>query len=316
MRPELQIILALLLDGLLGDPCWLPHPVRLIGRLAVRTEGVFRRRLPDERWAGIATVLFVLAVTGTAGGVVLWGAARVHPRLGDAVAILLLYTSFASRDLLAHSRRVYRALAAADLARARRRVALLVGRDTGGLDQAGVVRACVESVAENSADGIVAPLFWAVVGGPLGALLYKAASTLDSTFGYRNERYRRFGWGAARLDDLANLLPARLTGLGLVVAAFLLPGLDGQSAWRIYCRDRQQHASPNSGYPEAAAAGALGLQLGGTSSYFGVVVAKPTIGDPLTAPRPDHILAMNRLALALTLLAALALPGGLLLLTG
>lgn len=316
MRPELQIILALLLDGLLGDPRWLPHPVRLIGRLAVRTEGVFRRRLPDERWAGIAAVLFVLAVTGIVGGAVLWGAARVHPRLGDVVAVLLLYTSFASRDLLAHSRRVYRALASADLAGARRQVGFLVGRDTGGLDQAGVVRACVESVAENSADGIVAPLFWAVVGGPLGALLYKAASTLDSTFGYRNERYRRFGWAAARLDDLVNLLPARLTGLGLVVAAFLLPSLDGRGAWRIYSRDRHHHPSPNSGHPEAAAAGALGLQLGGTNCYLGVVVAKPTIGDGPAAPRPEHILAMNRLALTLTLLAALALPCGRLMLTG
>lgn len=306
---ELQIILALLLDVMLGDPRWLPHPVRLIGGLALRSETGWRRLLGSGRLAGMATVLVVLTVTGGLGWLLLRGAGRLDPRLGDLAAVLLLYTCFAARDLLLHSRRVYRALAAGDLVEARQRVAWLVGRDTANLDRAGVVRAGVESVAENGSDGIVAPLFWAAVGGPLAALLYKAVSTLDSTFGYKNERYRQFGWAAARLDDLANLIPARLTGLGLVVSA-LLCGQDWRGAWRIYRRDRGNHASPNSGHPEAAVAGALGLQLGGVSSYFGQPVVKPTLGDALGEPQPQHILAVNRLVLVLTVLTAIVLLAG------
>lgn len=309
MRLELQILLALGLDGLLGDPRWLPHPVRLIGGLAMRSEVISRRLLRNERFAGIVTVLVVLTVTGALGGLLLWGAGQIHPRLGDLVGILLFYTCFAARDLLVHSRRVYAALAAGDLVEARQRVAWLVGRDTAGLDQAGVVRACVESVAENSSDGVVAPLFWAVVGGPVAALLYKAVSTLDSTFGYKNEKYRHFGWASARLDDLVNYLPARLAGLGLVAAA-LVGGGDFKSAWRIYRRDRHNHASPNSGHPEAAVAGALGLQLGGVNSYFGQLVEKPTIGDALVEPQPQHILAVNRLVLILTVVVAVVLLTG------
>lgn len=315
MRLELQIVLALGLDALLGDPRWLPHPVRLIGGLAMQTEKICRRLLKNERGAGIVTVLLVLVVTGGLGGLLLWGAGQIHPRLGELVAILLLYTCFAARDLLRHSRMVYQALAAGDLVAARQRVAWLVGRDTAILDQAGVVRACVESVAENSSDGVVAPLFWAVVGGPLAALLYKAVSTLDSTFGYKNERYLYFGWASASLDDLANYIPARLSGLGLVVSA-LLGGLDWRGAWRIYRRDRHNHASPNSGHPEAAAAGALGLQLGGVSSYFGQLVEKPTLGDALVEPQPEHIMAVNRLVLTLTLLIAVVLLAGRLVLVG
>lgn len=309
MRLELQIILALLLDALLGDPRWLPHPVRLIGGLALWAEKICRRLIKNERGAGIVTVLVVLAVTGGIGWLLLWGAGLVHPRLGDLVAILLLYTCFAARDLLLHSRRVCQALVVDDLAEARQRVAWLVGRDTANLDQGGVVRACVESVAENSSDGVVAPLFWAVVGGPPAALLYKAVSTLDSTFGYKNEKYLHFGWASARLDDLTNFIPARLAGVGLVASAWLC-GLDWQGAWRIYRRDRHNHASPNSGHPEAAAAGALGLQLGGVSSYFGQPVAKPTLGDALGEPQPQHILAVNRLVLTLTVLIAVVLLAG------
>ncbi|NTV14746.1 MAG: cobalamin biosynthesis protein CobD [Desulfobulbaceae bacterium] len=315
MRLVVQIILALGLDALLGDPRWLPHPVRLVGRLAAWFERLWRRLLKNERRAGIATLILVLLVTGIVGGLLLWGAGKIHPRLGDLVAILMLYTCFAARDLLAHSRRVYEALKADDLAEARQRVALLVGRDTAELDQAGVVRACVESVAENSSDGIVAPLFWAVVGGPVGALIYKAISTLDSTFGYKNEQYRHFGWASARLDDLVNYIPARLAGVGLVAAA-LVCGLDSDRAWRIYRRDCGNHASPNSGHPEAAVAGALGLQLGGVSSYFGQQVAKPTMGDALAEVQPGHILAVNRLVLTLTVLAALVLLAGRLALVG
>ncbi|MEW6220192.1 MAG: adenosylcobinamide-phosphate synthase CbiB [Thermodesulfobacteriota bacterium] len=303
------IALALLLDALLGDPAWLPHPVRLIGALAARAEGWCRRVLGDGRLAGVSCVGLVLFLTGAAGWALLRGAAWLHPWLGTLASILLLYTCFAARDLLAHSRRVHAALAAGDLQEARRRAGMMVGRDTGHLDRAEVVRATVESVAENSADGVVGPLFWAALAGPLGALLYKAASTLDSTFGYTSERYRHFGWAAARLDDLVNLLPARLTGLLLVLAAALLPGASGGHAWRIFWRDRYRHPSPNAGHPEAAAAGALGLQLGGTSWYSGQAKAKPFLGDPHQEASLHHILLANRLAALVTALAALLLVG-------
>jgi adenosylcobinamide-phosphate synthase len=167
----------------------------------------------------------------------------------------------------------------------------------------------VESVAESTVDGLTAPLFWAIIGGPLGALLYKAGNTMDSTFGYKNERYRHFGWAPARLDDLLNFLPARLSGVLMVVAAFIL-GLDGRRAWRIFRRDRLRHASPNSGHTEAAAAGALGLQFGGSNHYFGEVVVKPTIGDPGQMVEAGHILRINRLFITSAVLAGVVLLGG------
>ncbi len=302
MRLETQIIMALLLDLALGDPRWLPHPVRLIAALAVRLENLTVRLGLPRTPAGLLTVCAVLLIIGTAG----WGLVRlaglVHPLAGDAASILLLYTCFAARDMVAHSNRVYRALAAGDLAGARNRVAMIVGRDTDVLDEAGVVRATVESVAENTVDGITAPLFWAVIGGPVGALLYKAINTMDSMFGYRNEKYLYFGWAAARLDDLANWLPARLTGLLMVPGASLL-GLRGRDAWRILLRDHGNHSSPNSALAEAPMAGALGIRLGGPTRYQGSITDYPAMWDSLASPAPGHIRAANRLLVVTVLLA-------------
>jgi len=310
MSLELQIVLALLLDALLGDPRRLPHPVRLIGRLALKSEKLCRSVILNEKSAGVCAVMMVLSLTGLAGWTVLWVAGFFHPLVGEIVSVLILYTCFAARDLIVHSIRVYSALSRDDLPEARKMVAMIVGRDTTELDRGGVVRACVESVAENTVDGVTAPLFWAMIGGPLGALLYKAVNTLDSTFGYKNERYLYFGWCAARLDDLVNRLPSRLTGLLAVVAAALLPGFSGWRAWRVFMRDRLQHASPNSGHSEAAVAGALGVQLGGLNSYFGKPVCKPTIGDYVHPLDAGHIAMANRLLVAVTLLAALLFLGG------
>ncbi|MHB1349100.1 MAG: adenosylcobinamide-phosphate synthase CbiB [Desulfobulbaceae bacterium] len=297
-----QILIALLLDALIGDPRRLPHPVRLIGRLALRLEPLCRRILP-ERPAGVCTVLLVLTVTCLSGWVLIRAAGMVHPLAGEATAVFLLYTCFAARDLLDHGNRVAAALAANDLAGARRAVGMIVGRDTAELDRAGVVRACVESVAENTVDGVTAPLFWAVLAGPVGVLGYKAASTMDSLFGYRNERYRLFGWAPARLDDLLNWLPARLTGVLLAAAALIL-NLRPRAAWRIFRRDRFKHASPNSGHAEAAAAGALGIRLGGPSRYGDRLVDKPVIGDDGMVPDSVHIAQINRLMVTAALLAA------------
>ena len=308
MSLELQIILALVLDALLGDPRWLPHPVRLMGWLALRCEGLIRAIIPSEKLAGIITVILVLAGTGLTGWAMIRLAEIFHPVAETVVSVLLLYTCLAARDLIAHSSEVHGALQKEDLEEARKRVGMIVGRDTSELDEAGVVKAAVESVAENTVDGITAPLFWAVIGGPVGALLYKGVNTMDSTFGYKNERYLYFGWAAARLDDLANWLPARLTGMVMVVAA-LFCRLSPLNAWRIFWRDRNQHASPNAGQSEASMAGALGLQLGGVATYFGREVSKPTIGDDLNRPEPIHLAKANLLLVITTVFMAMLLVG-------
>lgn len=302
MTLELQILAALGLDLLLGDPRWLPHPVRLIGKFAMGAEKISRNLFAAEKSAGISTVIIVLSGTALSWLVLVSLAGMVHSSLADLISIYILYTSFAVRDLVRHSSRVEHALKNDDLVLARDMVGMIVGRDTAGLDKQGVVRACVESVAENTVDGITAPLFWAIVGGPLGALLYKAVNTMDSIFGYKNEKYLYFGWAPARLDDLLNWLPARITGLMLVGASFLL-GLHSRNSWQVFRRDRLQHASPNSGHAEAPVAGALGIRLGGISSYFGRPVQKPTIGDEIYSPHTGHIGQAQALLAAATIMA-------------
>ncbi|MDG4475886.1 adenosylcobinamide-phosphate synthase CbiB [Thiovibrio frasassiensis] len=305
---EYQILIAILLDQLFGDPRWLPHPVRLIGAACHWCEQLTRAVLPPFI-AGIASVLLVLALTGTTTWGIIAGTTLLHPWLGTAISILILYTTIAARDLVRHSTEVYTALQGGDLPEARKRVSMIVGRDTAGLDESGVARAAVESVAESMVDGVTAPLFFALLGGPVGAMLYKAINTMDSMFGYKNEHYRKFGWGPARLDDLANFVPARITSLMIPAAAFPL-GLEPKRSLLLLLRDRFAHASPNSGHSEAAVAGALGVQLGGPNSYFGRVVKKPTIGDATRPIEPQDILRANRLMLlssAFTLLACIAL---------
>jgi len=203
---------------------------------------------------------------------------------------------------------VKEALDAGDLPEARQRTAMIVGRDTEHLEESELTRATVESVAESTVDGVTAPLLFAAVAGPVGAVVYRIVNTMDSMFGYNNERYREFGWAPARLDDLANLIPARVTGLTMMVAA-VLTGLRGGGAWRIMRRDARRHPSPNSGYTEAAMAGALGVQLGGPSTYAGKPSAKPTIGDPDLPLQKNHIAQANRLLLA-TCLLFLAVAAG------
>lgn len=308
MRLEYQVLCAFGLDLLLGDPRWLPHPVRLIGYFAQALESPLRRAIRNPRTAGIAAALTVIGVTAAASWTLLRVAAWAHPAAGTLASILILYTTLAGRDLAHHAMNVYRALKNGDLAEARRRVSWMVGRDTAGLDEAGVVRAAVESVAENTVDGVTAPLFYAVFFGPVGAMAYKAASTLDSTFGYRNERYIQFGWASARIDDVANCIPARLT-LPLIALAAALLRLHAAGAWRIGLRDRRKHASPNSGIPESAMAGALGVQLGGLLHRKGKPVEMPRLGDPLTPLARFHIPSVAALMLLTAGLAAAAFIG-------
>jgi len=310
---ELQLLIALTLDLLLGDPRWFPHPVRIIGWFCVRFESLFRKLFVTMRIAGVLTVLAVLITTLSLLAGLLFTVMQISPLLADGLAVFSLYTSVAARDLVRHSRAVFVALQTEGelgLQAGRKAVSMIVGRDTAALDRNGVIRATVETVAENMVDGICAPLFFAITGAmmaslfgcspivsaALAALGYKAVNTMDSLFGYKNERYLAFGWAAARLDDICNFIPARLGGIFLAAASFFL-GLDWKNSFRIFFRDRLCHASPNSGHSEAAVAGALGVQLGGASSYFGRTVAKPTMGDQTRALVDTDILITNRLIL-------------------
>jgi adenosylcobinamide-phosphate synthase len=304
MRLEYQILAAILLDILAGDPPWLPHPVKLIGRFASFLETPLRQIFLNARTAGAMAVLIVLIVTGLVTYAVIFSAGLLHPLVADIVSIVLLYTTFAARDLARHSLNVYRGLKAGNLEEAREKVSLLVGRDTDILDEAGIVRATVESVAENTVDGVTAPLFFAFLAGPAGAMLYKAVNTLDSTFGYKNERYREFGWASARLDDLANYIPARLTAMIIPVAAVTLK-LSPLDSLRILLRDGNKHPSPNSGLTEAAVAGALNVQLGGVNYYFGQPSLRPTLGDPVRELRKNDILRANALMFVTLILATI-----------
>jgi adenosylcobinamide-phosphate synthase len=305
VRLEYQILIAVALDLVIGDPRWLPHPVRLIGRLIAALEGPTRRAIPDARLAGAVTALTVIAATVLATAALIGIARGIHPLIGDAVGIAVLYTTIAARDLASHSLAVYRALERFDLADARRLVSWMVGRDTERLTETEVVRAAVESVAENTVDGIIAPLFFAAIGGPIGAMAYKAVNTLDSMIGYKNERYIDFGRAAARIDDAANYLPARIAAPILTAAAALL-GFRAAAAWRIARRDGQKNLSPNSGIAEAAVAGALGVRLGGVMERRGRPVNQPEIGDPVVPLVRGHILGANRLMFLATVIAAAA----------
>lgn len=294
MPLEYQILAAFILDLLLGDPRGMPHPVKIIGRAAIALEAPLRAAIPHPRAAGCLVLLVVLGGTALSAWSFLQLAGWFHPRVADAASILMLYTCFATRDLAEHGQRVYQALAAGDLPAARERVAMLVGRDTASLDEPQIARATVESIAENLVDGVTAPMLFAFVGGPVAAMVYKAINTLDSTFGYRNERYLQFGWASARLDDLANYLPARLTvPFGILAAAVLR--LSPRRAWRIVRRDGRRHPSPNSGLSEAMVAGALAIRLGGTNTYAGIPSKRPNLGDPVEPIRKDHIVLTNRL---------------------
>ena len=303
-NPVTWIFAALVLDFILGDPRWLPHPVRLIGRSAMALEGPMRKRFSNPKTAGNVTAAVIILGTALVTAGLLWGAQKIHPLADDLLSVILLYTTFAARGLASHSYAVYKALKAGDVPLARQQVAKMVGRDTEQLDEKGIVRAAVESVAENSVDGVVAPLFFAFLLGPVGAMTYKAISTLDSTFGYKNEKYIDFGRASAKIDDAANYIPARLSLL-LIPLASVFTDSSPLGAWRMCRRDSRKHASPNSGFPESAFAGALGVQLGGPLMRHGQPTATPLIGDPLQPLERIHILKANVLLIAFTLIATI-----------
>lgn len=301
-----QLWIALALDFLLGDPRWLPHPVRVMGRTALALEAPARRFFRNERIAGITAAMAVILGTLLVSWGILWAAGSISPLAGDLVSVWMMYTAVAAKDLGMHSRRVLGALDAGDLSGARTAVSYIVGRDTENLDETGIIRATVESVAENTVDGVLAPLFFAALFGPVGALTFKAVSTLDSTFGYKNKRYRRFGWASARLDDIANFIPARF-GLICISIGAAFSGNHPGKALAIGLRDARKHASPNAGFPEAAFAGALGIQLGGPVFRAGVSAEAPLLGKTGAPLDQDHIVKANILMAAAVVTAALLL---------
>ena len=302
MIPHLfALALGFLLDLLLGDPHWAPHPVRLMGHLIAGLEKLLRRIFPaTDRGLHLAGFFLVVLTAGFSSGaavLLLWLCGLVSPWLAFAAETVLCYQLLATKALRDESMKVSAALEAGDLPGARRAVGMIVGRDTERLDQAGVAKAAVETVAENASDGVIAPLLFMAVGGaPLG-VFYKACNTMDSMVGYKNDRYLWFGRCAARWDDVMNFIPARLSGLLMCLAA-PLAGLDGRNAWRIFRRDRKKHKSPNAAHTEAAAAGALHLQLNGPNWYFGQLVEKPTLGDDDRPIQTADIRRANRLLYA------------------
>ena len=294
------------LDAIFGDPAWLPHPVVYMGKAISVLEKGLRARLPKtpegELWGGRILAFCLPVGTLALTSLVCMGAAALHPLLGLAVQMFWCGQALAAKGLVQESMNVYRELIKPDLPAARIAVSRIVGRDTQALTAEGVTKAAVETVAENASDGVIAPLFYMLLGGAPLALTYKAINTMDSMVGYKNTQYLYFGRAAAKLDDVANYLPSRIAALLWVVAA-ALTGNDARSAWRIWRRDRRNHASPNSAQTESACAGALNVQLAGPAYYFGQYYPKPTIGDAVRPIEPEDIRRADRMMYAESLLA-------------
>lgn len=280
------------LDLLFGDPVWLYHPVRLIGALISAFEKAARRVCKDHPKkllvAGGVLCVLVIFISVLIPCVLLYVAESVHPMLRFGLESFWCYQLLATKSLRVESKKVYLELAKGDLQGAQKAVSMIVGRDTDKLDESGVVKATVETVAENTSDGVTAPLICMLLGGaPLG-FLYKAINTMDSMIGYKDERYLYLGRAAAKLDDVVNYIPARLSAYLMIAAAYILH-MDGKNAWRIYKRDKQKHASPNSAQTEAVCAGALQIQLAGDAWYFGTLYKKEFIGDGIRTVEAEDI---------------------------
>jgi len=297
-----DVVLAVALDAAIGDPRALPHPVRAVGAVIVwlgcRVRSVCRSA-GGLRIAGVVVALVIPAASYLVAASVIEQAATISSRFGQGVAIGLAFTTLAGRDLFDHALAVSRELRTGNLPGARQAVAMIVGRDTEGMAEPEIVRATVETVAESTADGVIAPLLYLAVGGAPLALAYKAVNTLDSMIGHREAHYEHFGWASARLDDLANWVPARAAAALIVLAAGATTGQwqPMRDSWRILFRDGHRHPSPNSGRPEAAMAGALGAQLGGVNYYDGQAQERPRMGDHRRTLRPADITIASHIML-------------------
>lgn len=292
------ITAGFILDFLFGDPHWLPHPICLIGNLIgfleKRLRSIFAFSNTALLLSGGLMVIIVLLLTYSVPYIILYEAEKVSIWLAFMLETIMFYQIFATKSLRDESMKVYEALKNNDLADARIKLSWIVGRDTQNLTAEEVTKGAVETVAENTSDGVIAPMFFMFIGGAPLAFLYKGINTMDSMVGYKNDKYLFFGRCAAKLDDLANFIPARISGIVMILAAYFL-NLDSKRAWKTFLRDRYNHLSPNSAMTESVAAGALNIQLGGGHFYFGKWVPKDTIGDNLRAVVPEDIVSVNNL---------------------
>lgn len=287
-------------DLIFGDPYWMPHPIRFIGRLITSSEKTLRRIARGNhalKLAGVALLIFVVGVSFAVPYALLNLAGSVSPVLRHVLEAVMIYQILATKCLDTETKKVSDRLAADDLEGARNAIAMLVSRDTQFMDRVDIIKAAVETMTENIVDGIISPMFYIAIGGaPLG-FAFKAVNTLDSMVGYKNDKYLYLGWASARFDDAANFIPARITAILVILSAFFL-GLDYKNALRILKRDKGNHSSPNSPLSEAPAAGALRIELGGRAWYFGELHNKPTMGDPIEEPDIGHVVKASRLMYA------------------
>ena len=290
--------LGYLIDLLIGDPHWLYHPIRIVGNLISLLEKWLRALFPKtekgELTAGVFLVILTSGLTTAAAAGILYAGYLIHPAVKFGLEVLMCYQLLATRALRDESMKVYEKLKENDLEGSRYAVSMIVGRDTKNLDDIGVTKAAVETVAENTSDGILAPMLFMVIGGPVLGFFYKAVNTMDSMVGYKNEKYLYFGRAAAKFDDILNYIPARISAW-MMIFSCLFSGLDAKEAYRIYKRDRYNHASRNSAQTEAVMAGALHIQLAGDAWYFGKLYKKKTIGDAVRAVEYEDIRRANRL---------------------
>lgn len=293
------MIIAYILDLIIGDPYSFPHPVRFIGKLIRIVEGYVRKKSKTQKQLKIGGfILWFITVGVTFIVTELILSIFTFSKIGYiVVASIVLYTTLATKCLADEAKKIYDVLKTGDIEKSRIQLSYIVGRDTSRLDEQEIVRATVETVAENTVDGIIAPMMYGFIGGPALAMAYKAINTLDSTVGYKNEKYGNIGFASAKIDDIANLIPARITPIFMMIASFIL-GFNAKDSFKIALRDRKNHKSPNCAYPEGSVAGALGIQLGGTNIYFGEVVYKPTIGDKERELEVEDIIRTNKIMYA------------------
>ncbi len=315
-----QIGLAFLLDIMIGDPRWFPHPVRMIGVCIEYTEKILRKMVPSERVGGVFLTLIIVIGTYLATYQILNFFYTLRWSAGVAASVIIIFFSLSTRDLLKEAGNVLKALKAGKLENARNKLSRIVGRDTQNLNEQQVAAGCIETSAESSVDGIIAPLFYAFIGGPALAMAYKSINTLDSMVGYKNEKYINFGWASANLDDIANYFPARIAAIILPIASFIC-GADYSNSVKIVKRDGRKHPSPNSGIPEAAIAGALRIRLGGPNVYSDIPSDKPFIGDPQKNICIDDISSTSKIVMVTAIISvvfgiAFLLIGGYLSMSG
>lgn len=304
----LIMLLGYIMDLVFGDPYWFPHPVRFIGKLISKTEKFIRKHAKSEeslKYWGILMWLVPVVTTALVTGLIV-KIASFNKYVEIFVSAFIIYTTLSTKCLKDEATKIYKVLETGDIKKSRVQLSYIVGRDTTNLSQSEIIRATVETVAENTVDGTISPMIYGFLFGPVGAMTYKAINTLDSMVGYKNDKYLNLGCVSAKLDDVANFIPARLTAIFMPLGAFLC-GMNGINSFKIAIRDRKNHKSPNCAYAEGAAAGAIGVQLGGTNIYFGKEVYKPTIGDKKRELENYDIVRMNKLMYATTTNALLIL---------